>query len=176
MCIDSKFPLDNYVKMVEEEDIKEKERFKRQFLRDVRRHLDKICSDYICPEKGSAEFAFAYIPSEGVYYFLVSENEACQMLREYTKKGVQVVSPLTLSHKVQLIRTGLLAEKLSEEAERVRNDILKLSRCFEDIDDMWRVFYENHLRNAVNKADQLGQAYKKLRDEFHRISELYGQE
>ena len=74
ICIDSKFPLDNYRKMVGVEDPKEGERFKNDFRKDVQNHLNKIVEDYVCPEKGSAEFAFAYIPSEGIYYFLVSEE------------------------------------------------------------------------------------------------------
>ena len=167
ICIDSKFPLDNYIKMSESQ---ESDGSKREFLRDVRGHLDKISADYVCPELGSAEFAFAYIPSEAVYYFLVCE--AYQLLREYTWKGVQVVSPLTLSHKIELIKTGVHAKKLSEEADRVRTDIMRLSRQFEEVDDAWRVFYGTHLRNAGNKADELDQAYKKLRDEFDRISRL----
>ena len=95
ICIDSKFPLENYRKMMESDNPQEKERFKKRFLRDVKGHLDKIANDYVCPDKGSADFAFAFIPSEGVYWFLI--NEAFELLREYTKKGVQVVSPLTLS-------------------------------------------------------------------------------
>ena len=88
---------------MESDDPQEKEKFKKQFLRDVKGHLDKIASDYVCPEKGSADFAFAFIPSEGVYWFLI--NESFELLREYTKNGVQVVSPLTLSHKVELIKS-----------------------------------------------------------------------
>jgi len=38
---------------------------------------------------------------------------------------------------------------------------------------LWRVFYETHLKNAGRKADELDQAYRKLKEEFHRISELY---
>lgn len=62
-----------------------------------RHHLTKIAEDYVCPEKESAEFAFAYIPSESTYWFLVTERY--DLLRDFTKKGVQVVSPLTLSYK-----------------------------------------------------------------------------
>lgn len=173
ICIDSKFPLDNYKYMVEVQEPKEKEAFKREFLRDVRGHLDKICADYVCPDKGSAEFAFAYMPSEGVYYFLV--NEAYQMLRDYTKRGVQLVSPLTLSHKVELIKAGVHARKLSEEADRVNNDIIILSRHFENVDRSWKVLYETHLRNAGNKAEELDQEYTRLREEFKKISSLSDQ-
>ena len=170
ICIDSKFPLDNYRKMMEVENPKEKEGFKNDFRKDVKSHLNKIADDYVCPEQGSAEFAFAYIPSEGVYYFLV--NEEFEMLRDFTKRGVQVVSPLTLSSKIELIKAGVHTKKLSEEAESVRNDLNIISRRFDDIDELWRVFYSTHLRNAGEKAEELDRAYKKLRDEFDRISRM----
>ena len=170
ICIDSKFPLDNYRRVVETEDTREKENFKNYFRKDVQTHLSKIAEDYVCPEKGSAEFAFAYIPSEAVYYFLV--NEEFEMLRDYTKRGVQVVSPLTLSHKIELIKAGVHAKKLSEEAESVRNDLNVISQRFSEIDELWRVFYNTHLRNAGERAEELDIAYKKLREEFDRISKM----
>jgi len=170
ICIDSKFPLENYRRMMEVEDSREKEGFQSDFRKDVRNHLNKIAEDYICPGEGSADFAFAYIPSEGVYYFLV--NREFEMLRDFTKRGVQVVSPLTLSHKVELIKAGVHAKKLSEEAENVRNDLNAISQRFSDIDELWRVFYSTHLRNAEERAEELDRAYKKLRDEFDRISRM----
>lgn len=174
ICIDSKFPLDNYRKMVEVEESKEKEIFKREFIKDVRGHLNKIADDYVCPEKGSAEFAFAYIPSESVYYFLV--NETYEMLRDYTKEGVHVVSPLTLSHKIQLIRAGVHAKKLSEDAEKVRNNLIRVSQRFSEIDEIWRVFYTTHFKNLEGKAEELDEAYKRLREEFDRISKMSEEE
>lgn len=174
ICIDSKFPLDNFRKMLSAEEAKEIERFKKQFLKDVQGHLDKIANDYVCPEKGSAEFAFAYIPSEGVYYFLV--NEAFEMLRDYTKRGVQVVSPLTLSHKIELIKAGVHAKKLSEDAEKVRNNLVALSQRFDEIDKVWRVFYRTHFKNLEGKAEELDEAYRRLREEFDRISKISEEE
>ena len=170
ICIDSKFPLENYRRMVENQDSREKEQFKNAFRKDVKSHLSKIAGDYICPEKGSAEFAFAYIPSEAVYYFLV--NEEFEMLRGYTKRGIQLVSPLTLSSKIELIKAGVHAKKLSEEAESVRRSLNVISQRFNEIDELWRVFYNTHLRNAGEKAEELDRAYKKLRDEFDRVSRM----
>ena len=172
ICIDSKFPLDNYRLMLEAEDSQKKERLKKQFLRNVRYHLDKIADDYVCPEQGSAEFAFAFIPSESVYYFLVTD--AYETLRIYTSKGVQAVSPLTLSHKIELIKAGVHARRLSEQAENIRNDIARLSQRFHEVDNNWQTFYDIHLRNATNKAEELDGAYKRLREEFDRISQLPG--
>jgi DNA recombination protein RmuC len=156
--------------MLSTEDPAEKQRLKKDFIADVRRCLDKIADDYVCPDKGSAEFAFAYIPSESVYYYLLTE--AYDMLMEYGKAGVQVVSPLTLSAKIELIRAGVQAKKLSEQAEDVKNDLLRISRGFNEIDDKWRLLYETHLKNAVDRAADLDKSYKKLRDEFDRISKI----
>ena len=170
VCIDSKFSLDNYGRMLATEDPAEKQRFKKDFVADVRRCLDKIALDYVCPDRGSAEFAFAYIPSESVYYFLL--NDAYEMLLEYGKGGVQVVSPLTFSAKIELIRAGVQAKKLSEKADEVKNDLITISRRFAEVDDKWRLLYETHLKNTVDRAADLDKSYKKLKDEFDRISKM----
>ena len=170
ICIDSKFPLDNYHNMLQTNDSHNKENYKKQFIKDVKSHLDKIALDYVCPHKGSAEFAFGYIPSEGVYYFLITE--AFETLRDYTKKGVQVVSPLTLSQRIELIKAGVHAKKLSEDAEKVRGNLVKLSEKFLKADEIWRIFYSIHFKNLEGKAVELDEAYRKLKDEFDEISEF----
>jgi len=169
ICIDSKFPLDNYARMLEC-DGDEAAALQRRFARDVRGHLEKIASDYVFPQRGSAEFAFAYVPSESVYYYLV--NQAFDLLREYTRRGVQVVSPLTLSQKVELIKAGVHARRLSENAEKVSNDLQTLARCFAEVDEAWRVYYDTHLRNLVNKSEDLDRAYRGVREAFDRIARL----
>lgn len=168
ICIDSKFPLTNYVKMMETKDDSEKEEFKKAFLNDLKSQLNKVASDYVKPHEGTAEFSFVFIPSEGVYWFILSE--AYDLLNDFVKKGVQVVSPLTLSHKIQLIKAGIQSKKLSEKAEKVKNDLRKLSERFKKIDDLWRNIFENHLKNLNNKANELNEAYRKLKNEFEAIT------
>ncbi len=171
ICIDSKFPLENYKGMLDAPSESEKDTYKRTFIRrDVNNHLEKIYRDYVCPEKGSAEFAFAYIPSEAVYYFLV--NDGYELLRDFSKKGVQVVSPLTLSTKIELIKAGVHAKKLSEDAEKVRKQLISLSGRFGEVDITWHTLYSTHMKNMMGKADELDRAYKKLSDEFENVSKL----
>ena len=171
LCIDSKFPLDNYRRMVEADDGPDKEHFKRAFIDDVRRHLKKIKGDYICPEKGSLDFAFAFIPSESVYWFLVSE--AFDMLNGFIREGVHVVSPLTLAHKLELIKMGVHARKLSQEAEEVKSIIIALGKQFEELSKDWNTFY-NHTRNMFNRASDLKIKYEKLAEEFENIRRKFG--
>jgi DNA recombination protein RmuC len=170
IIIDSKFPLDNYRRLRETRDPKARAQYKRRFLGDVRGHLEKIASTYIRPEKGTAEFAFAFIPSEGVYYFLV--NYGYDLLRKYALTGVQVVSPLTLAHKIELIRAGVHARRLSEQAQEVRNEIIELSRRFSQVDEAWRIFYATHFRNAINKAEEIDNAYRQVRETFDSIARV----
>ncbi|MCD6463061.1 MAG: DNA recombination protein RmuC [Thermotogae bacterium] len=167
ICIDSKFPLDNYRNMLQAREPKEEESYRKRFLRNVEEHLKKVLNDYVKPEKGSADFAFVFVPSEGVYWFLV--KEAFDLLREYSKKGVQLVSPLTLSHKIELIKAGVHARKLSEEAEQVKRYLLELARHFEELERTWNVFYKTHLRNLTNKAEELKNVYDKLSRSFDDI-------
>ena len=167
ICIDSKFPLDNYVKMLNEPEVKRKEIYRNHFFKNVAGHLTKITEDYVCPDKGSAEFAFAYIPSEGVYYFLITE--AYEMLRAYTKRGVQVVSPLTLSHKIELIKAGVHAKRLSESAEKVKNSLLKLSQRFSQMDERWQLIYRTHFKTLQLRLEELDEIYRKISEEFNKI-------
>ena len=124
----------------------------------------------MCPESGSAEFAFAYIPSEAVNYFL--ETEALEMLRGYVKKGVIVMSPLTLTSRIELIKAGVHAKKLSKDAKKVSNSLSRLSIRFKNIDNAWSVLYDTHIHNLKGKAEELDRDYKRLREEFDTISKL----
>ena len=77
---------------------------------------------------------------------------------------------MTLSHKLELIKVGVIAKKLSEEAQKVKDDIVKLSRRFKNLDDDWKVFFQTHMKNAMNKANDVNQSYGQLKQEFDRIA------
>lgn len=166
ICIDSKFPLENYKKMIEVEE-NQREYYKKQFMEDVKKHLNKIKQDYIMPEKGTANFAFAFIPSESIYYFLI--NEAYEILRNYALEGVLVVSPLTISSKIELIKAGIHSRKLTEEAEKILENIKSLGKNFEELYEKWRIFNETHLRGLVKKAEEIDKSYSKIREQFDKI-------
>ncbi len=173
ICIDSKFPLEKYAKMQQSNNDEEKRRLLKGFLKDVEKHLEKVASTYIKPYEGTAPFAFVYIPSEAVYWLLVSEIEGYELLRRYVKKGVQVVSPLTLSHKIDLIKAGLAAKKLSEETEEIKNMILRLSDHFENLYNNWNTVYNNHFKNFSKKLKEVNANYQELKEEIENIRRLF---
>src|SRR6185437_5346612 len=81
--IDSKFPLENFQKMMEAEDEINKLSFQKEFVRDVKQHIDAIAKKYIVPEEGTMDFALMYLPSESIYYEIVNLNE----LMNYAKRN-----------------------------------------------------------------------------------------
>jgi len=163
ICIDAKFPLDNYEAYL---DAGGGQQYKRQFRADVEGQLDKIASDYVRPEAGTAPFAFAFIPSESVYYHLVTEEY--DLLREFTGRGVQVVSPLTLGHKLELIRADVHAQHLSEQAAEIQERLQHMGSAFEDFADDWGIL-QTHIRNAESKAEDVGREFRNLQAEFDRV-------
>lgn len=167
ICVDSKFPLDNYKYMIESETNDDREKFKKEFLKNIRGHLQKIKDDYVRPELGTTDFAFAYIPSEAVYWFLI--NDMYDELIRWAKDGVQVVSPLTMSSKISLVRSGVHAKKLSEEAAKILDLLNKLKSSFTVLDADWKTFFTSHLTNAYKKAQAVDESYRKVRDAFDGI-------
>ena len=173
VCIDSKFPLEAFERHLDADDEAEAARHAREFASAVESQLEKIRADYVRPEDGTTEFAFAFIPSERVYYHLVTEEY--ELLREYATAGVQVVSPLTLTQKLELIRAGVHARKLSEQAEAVQERLRRLGRRFDAFEDDWGTLVR-HVENAKNKADDVDAEFGRLRSEFERIEGLSAEE
>lgn len=167
ICIDSKFPLDNYKKMREASE-DEKDHYRKKFRRDVKKTLNQVEKKYVRPESGTADFAFEFVPSEGVYYHLVREEY--EMLNSFTKKGVQIVSPLTLGHKLEIIKSDVKSRQLSEEAEEVREKLQSLGTKFKEFENNWSVFYSTHLSNAKSKADEVDSDIQRIQKEFSDLS------
>ena len=168
LCIDSKFPLENYRKMLEETDETQKERLAANFRRDVKTHIEKIKTDYVKPEEGTTPFAFGFIPSEAVYQYLTE----CEMslVAEAAAEGVLLVSPATLAINLNLLSVGLKAMEISEKAEQIQKNLDKLSKSIKDVEGSWNTLY-GHIQKAYTKASEVNQKYTNLKTTFEQITE-----
>jgi DNA recombination protein RmuC len=168
ICIDSKFPLDNYRKMLEATDEEQRASFSDSFRSDVKTHIEKIKADYVRPEEGTTPFAFGFIPCEAVYQYLTE----CEMelLAEAAADGVLLVSPATTAINLNLLSVGLKAMEISERAEQIQKNLTRLSSSLNEVEDSWGTLY-THIKNAYNKAVQVNDGHNRLRDTFRRITE-----
>lgn len=130
--VDSKFPLENYNRLLE---AKETDRapFVRAFKEDVKKRIDET-SKYIKPSKGTLDQALMFIPSEAIFYDLLANKVGIgdvsgRNLMQYAlEKKVTIVGPSTLAAMLQTISQGLRSIEIHKDTEKIRKNIEQLQK------------------------------------------------
>jgi len=130
--IDSKFSLENYRRMVNATTDSEKEQYISVFKADIKTRIDET-SKYIKPSEGTTEFAFMFVPSEAIYYDLLTNYVGTKPndrdLVDYAaEKKVTIVSPVTLLAYLQTILQGLKAMQINESTKEILKNVSDLDR------------------------------------------------
>jgi DNA recombination protein RmuC len=123
--IDSKFSLENYNRLVEENDKAQKETIMKTFKQDLKNRIDET-SKYIRPREDTMDFAFMFIPSEAIYYELLSTkvgttgtNSRDLIDYAYRDKHVIIVSPTSFLAYLQTVLQGLRSLQIEEQAKDI---------------------------------------------------------
>ena len=156
--IDSKFPLENFQKMFRSEDEKEKEAFKNLFLRDVKKHIKDISSKYILPGEGTVDFALMYLPSESVYYEVVSLSDLMDYARDLR---VYPVSPTTLYAHLQTILLSFEGKKIESKSKEIYSLLRAIAKDYERLDGNLSTL-NRHITNAANQMSDTNQTFAAL--------------
>jgi len=153
--VDAKFPLPGFEKVVKTEEEAEKTKLRRQFLKDVNNHIDKIASDYIRPAEGTLDFAIMYIPAENVYYETIVKyaGETNDILQYCFDKKVIPVSPNLLYAYLMTVAMGLHGLQIEKQAAEIRQNLKRLNSSFADFGGTWDILGK-HLRNAYSQYDE----------------------
>ncbi|GIW61324.1 MAG: hypothetical protein KatS3mg089_0176 [Patescibacteria group bacterium] len=122
--IDSKFPMESFQRMVKNNEESQKEVLKKEFIRDVKKHIDNIAKKYILPDEGTMDFALMYIPSEAVFYEICNLNDILDYAR---RSRVYLVSPSTLYVHLQTILLSFEGKKIESRSK----EVFKLLRSLE---------------------------------------------
>jgi DNA recombination protein RmuC len=168
LCIDSKFPLENFKKYSEAENTDEKEKYWREFLKDVRRHAKAIKDKYVGKEN-TADFAFMFVPSDALFYQIVSE--ASDVAVEASKDGVILSSPSVLPAYLNLVSARIRAEEISEKAEEIQRKMNTFGSYLEDLEDKLTTLFR-HVNNANNNIPKVQQSFGSLKDYYSSICRL----
>ncbi len=153
--VDAKFPLPAFEKIVKAEEEAEKIKLRRQFLKDVNNHIDKIAADYIRPAEGTLDFALMYIPAENVYYETIVKylGETRDILQYCFDKKVIPVSPNLLYAYLMTVAMGLHGLQIEKQAAEIRQNLKKLNSSFAEYTGTWDILGK-HLRNAYSQYDE----------------------
>ena len=152
--IDAKFPLPDFEKVVKAETEPEKTRLRKQFIKDVTNHIDKIAGDYIRPVEGTLDFAIMYIPAENIYYETIVKyaGETQDILQYCFEKKVIPVSPNLLYAYLMTVAMGLHGLQIEKQAAEIRQNLKRLNASFADFGGTWEILGK-HLRNAYSQYD-----------------------
>ena len=172
--IDSKFPLDNFERMLSAANDIERQQFEKAFARDVKAHVDAIAGKYIRPDEGTYDFAFMYLPSEAIYYELACGKTGA--LLDYAHgKRVLPVSPTTLTAYLQVIVHGLKGLQIEQHAQEVMAYCAQLQKDFGKFKEDFELVGK-HLGNAhdrfVDAGKRLGRFETKLEQAADTPAEL----
>jgi DNA recombination protein RmuC len=153
--VDAKFPLPGFEKVVKAEVEEEKAKLRRQFIKDVHNHIDKISGDYIRPAEGTLDFAIMYIPAENVYYETIVKyaGETQDILQYCFDKKVIPVSPNLLYAYLMTVAMGLHGLQIEKQAAEIRQNLGRLNASFADFGGTWDILGK-HLRNAYSQYDE----------------------
>lgn len=156
VSVDSKFPLENFKKIMSADNEEEKRQARKTFINDVKKHVDSIAEKYILPDEGTFDFALMYIPAENVYYeLIVKENiDEKQTLSSYAmEKKVIPVSPCSLYLYLRTIVQGLKGMRIEENVQEIIKQLNRLTGDMKRFRDEFDVL-GRHIVNIKNKYDE----------------------
>jgi len=155
--IDSKFPLDNFKRVIECKTDEERRAWQKGFYRDVKKHIDDIASKYILPQEKTYDFALLYIPAENVYYETITKDESFGeekgVLNYALNKRVIPVSPNSFYAYLQVIILGLKGLQIEKDAVKIQALLSGLKKDIGGFQEDFQLV-GRHLTNALNKFEE----------------------
>lgn len=173
--VDAKFSLENYNKMMEEKDGERRERIEKEFKSDLKKRIDETAK-YVRPEEGTTDFAFMFIPADGVFYNLLSYKVGTldvntKDLIEYAfTKHVILVSPMTFYAYLQTVMQALKALQIENSAREIQKRVGDLGRHLNAYSDYMNKL-GNHLSTTVNSYNKAGKEFGKIDKDVIKITE-----
>jgi DNA recombination protein RmuC len=146
--IDSKFPLEDFRRLLEAADDEQRARARKAFVARVRKHIDDIATKYVLPDEGTYDFALMYIPAENVYYETIIRDEEPGLAAYAINRKVVPVSPNSFYAYLQAIVLGLRGLRIEARAHEVMGQLTRLGGDLGRLRDDFRLVGK-HLGNAT---------------------------
>jgi len=156
--IDSKFPIDTFKKIARATNKDEIAGIKKDFERDVKKHVDDIARKYILAEEKTVDYAIMYVPSESIYYELIN-NET---VFDYAGQNrVLPVSPMSFYAYIKAILISFEGEKIETKAKEILKILQAIKKDYQKTDEALSVL-NKHVTNAYNQSSQVTKSFSSL--------------
>ena len=170
--IDAKFPMENFKKLMSEESATVREGHRREFVRDVKKHISDISKKYILVSEGTVDYALMYIPSEAIYYEIIVNDE----LQTYASaRRIMIVSPMSFYAYLHAILMSFEGEKIQTRAAEILTALRDLKKDYDKTDEAFNVL-NRHLTNAYNQAGQVTKSFSSFGNKLEEAKMLEGGE
>ncbi len=165
--IDSKFSLENYNRIVEATDSLEHERLEKAFIQDIKNRIDETAK-YIRPEEGTTEFAFMFIPADGIHSDLlentvgaIKSNTRDLIQYAVNDKKVHVVSPTTFYVALQSLWQGIRDYQIQESAKDILRNVGLLAKHLKAYEEFHNKL-GGHLGTVINTYNRSSKEFVKI--------------
>lgn len=169
ICVDSKFPLENYQRMVDKS-ISEPERkiYERDFKTNVKKHINDISSKYII-EGETSEQAIMFLPAEAIFAEI---NAYHQDLIDYAgTKRVWIASPTTLMSVLSTVQVVIRNMEREKYAGVIHEELNKLGKEFKLYKNRWDSLAKD-IKRVSDDVDKIHITSNKIEKKFDKISKV----
>ena len=163
IAVDSKFPLENYRKMYNNELSQiERENARKDFVTDLKKHIDAISSKYIIKNETS-EQAILFLPAEAIFAEI---NAYHTDIIEYAyKKNVRIASPTTLISVLTVIQVMMINLERDKYANIIQQELEKLNVEF--------TRYRTRWDNLQKDIEKVSKDVKEINTTSNKISKRF---
>jgi len=170
--IDSKFSLENYNRFATAKEGEDKVKHEKAFINDLKLRISETAK-YIRPSEKTTDFAFMFIPHEGIYYDLLSNKvgagEDNLIQRAAGKQKVIIVSPTSFLAYLQTVLQGLKAMEIEEKAQDIIKNVERLSGHISKYEEYYQKL-GNTLSTTVNHYNAGYKELSKIDKDVTRIT------
>lgn len=156
--IDSKFPADNFKKLQKATNEQERSAFRKEFERDVKKHIEDISRKYILVTEGTVDYALMYIPSEAVYYEIINNETVYSYASTHR---ILPVSPMSFYAYIKAILMSFEGQRIEEQAKLILNTIRAIQKDYEKTEGSLSVL-NRHVTNAYKQIDEVSRSFGSL--------------
>ena len=166
IAVDSKFPLENYHRMLDTS-LSDMERAaaQRQFKLDVKKHIDDISAKYIIPNETS-DGAVMFVPAEAVFAEIHGYHQ--DVVDYAMQKRVWIVSPTTMMAILNTARAVIKDVETRKQVHIIKDSLGKLSKDFNLFDTRMKKLAD-HIRQAHEDAEKVQITSQKISRRFAQI-------